>query len=191
MKEGFKTLVLATHNAHKAAEMKQILFEKFPKLNVLTLNDFPNASEPEETGTTMEENAHIKALAGLESTGKVCLADDGGLEVDALGGEPGVYSKRFGGERTSFLKKIELLLEKLKEVPWEKRTARYRCVLGLAVPGHDVHFFEATCEGFIAFEPKGRNGFGFDPIFWIEEKSCMMAELTSEEKNRLSHRGIA
>ena len=191
MKAALETLVLATHNAHKAREMRQILLERFPDLNILTLNDFPDALEPEETGTTMKENAFIKVLAGLETTRKACLADDGGLEVDALDGEPGVYSKRFGGESTPFSEKIKLLLEKLKEVPWEKRTARYRCVLGLAIPGHDVRFFDATCEGYIAFEPKGINGFGFDPIFWVKKRDCTMAELSAEEKNKISHRGKA
>ncbi len=183
------TLVLATHNSHKAHEMREILTRKVLDLKLLTLNDFPSAVEPEETGTTMEENASIKAKAALSATGLISLADDGGLEVDALDGAPGVYSKRFGGKSTPFSEKIKLLLEKLEGVPWAKRTARYRCVLGLAIPHGPLELFEATCEGRIAFEPHGIGGFGFDPVFWLQEQERMMAELTTEEKNQISHRG--
>ncbi|HWD37527.1 MAG TPA: RdgB/HAM1 family non-canonical purine NTP pyrophosphatase [Fimbriimonas sp.] len=183
-------LVIATHNRKKAGEMVTILSALIPIVEILTLADFPGAPEPEETGVTYRENASIKALSGLKATGEPCLADDAGLEIDALDGAPGLYSKRFGGEGLPFPEKMARILELLKEVPKQKRTARFRCFVAFAQPGRDdCDVFEATCEGRIATEPSGAGGFGYDPIFYLPEKGCTMADLTAEQKHQISHRG--
>jgi XTP/dITP diphosphohydrolase len=184
-------LIIATHNRKKAGEMLAILGERFPQLELLTLNDFPGVLEPEETGTTLEENAKLKALSALEHTRYPCVADDGGFEIDALGGQPGLHSKRFAGESTPFPEKMRLILEKMQDVPEEKRGARFRCVVALALPGEEVHVFEGVCEGKVALEPKGENGFGYDPILWVPELGCTMAELLPQQKHAISHRGKA
>ncbi len=201
-----ETLVIATHNAKKGGEMVTILSAAMPHTRILTLQDFPNATEPEETGTTYQENAIIKALAASVETGMTCLADDAGLEIDAMNGEPGLYSKRFAGENTPFPKKMRIILDRLEGV--ESRAARFRCCIALAsaspLPEPDlrgvdarvlgssgVHTLtiEATCEGQIAAEPSGNGGFGYDPIFFIPELNCTMADLTAAQKHQISHRG--
>lgn len=185
-----KRLVIATHNRKKAGEMVQILSERLPDLELRTLADYPGAPEPEETGDTYPENATIKAVSGARFTGEWCVADDAGLEIDALDGAPGVHSKRFEGEHTSFDEKIAKILELLKDVPEEKRTARFRCYVALTSPD-DQHteLFNAICEGRIATERSGAGGFGYDPIFFLPELGCTMADLTAEQKHRISHRG--
>lgn len=183
-----RPLVVATFNARKGREMMRLLDPALDR-PVLTLQDFPVAPEPEETGTTYAENAAIKARAGAEHTGEETIADDAGLEVDALGGEPGVYSKRFGGEDLPFPEKIALLLRRLSGVPERERTARFRCAVAIASPGEEPRLFESVCEGSIAFSPRGENGFGYDPIFVVAAVGKTMAELTDEEKDRVSHRG--
>lgn len=169
--------------------MTQILSARFPSVEFLTLADFEGAPEPEETGTTYAENAAIKADSAASFTGEWCLADDAGLEIDAMGGAPGLYSKRFEGEDTPFPVKMERILERLQGVPTEKRGARFRCCVALARPGSATHVFESTCEGRIADAPSGGGGFGYDPIFWLPELTCTMADLTAEQKHAISHRG--
>ncbi len=180
-------LVIATHNAKKAGEMVTILTKQYPHLEVLTLADFPGAPEPDEDGTTYVENASIKAESAFAFTGEWCLADDAGLEVDAMGGAPGLHSKRFAGEDTTFSEKMQVILQNLHEK--SGRSARFRCCVALVGPGHPVKTFEATCEGVIADSPSGGGGFGYDPIFWLPELGCTMADLTAEQKHAISHRG--
>ena len=195
------TLVIATHNAKKAGEMVTILSARFPKLRILTLADFPGAPEPEESGATYAENAVIKAQSGAEFTGHWCLADDAGLEIDALPGELGPLSKRFEGENTTFEQKMAVILDRMKDVPLQNRGARFQCFVALAPAMNarqssdaletpdKVITFSATCEGRIAFEPSGKGGFGYDPIFFLPALGCCMADLTPEQKHAISHRG--
>lgn len=145
----------------------------------------------EETGQTQEENARLKATAYQRAAGLVTLADDSGLEVDALDGAPGVRSKRFAGEQASDGERIAFLLEKLKDVAWERRTARFRCVMAIADLKGRFHLCEGECPGLIAFEPRGTGGFGYDPIFYLPEPGKTMADLSPGEKNRISHRARA
>lgn len=180
-------LVIATHNVKKAGEMLTILSRRFPQLEIKTLADYPRVPEPEETGLTYAENAAIKADHAAQITGEWCLADDAGLEIDAMNGEPGIYSRRFAGEDTSFTEKMKIILENLHGK--SDRGARFRCCVALAKPGMPTRTFEATCEGVIAQTPSGNGGFGYDPIFFIPELDRTMADLTAEEKHQVSHRG--
>lgn len=184
-------LVIATHNKKKAGEMVQILSERFPQLEIKTLADYPGAPEPEETGDTYPENAAIKSESAARFTGEWCLADDAGLEIDALNGAPGVHSKRFEGEDSSFDHKIGRILAMLKDVPEEGRGARFRCYIALTPPNleGETILFNAICEGRIAEEPSGAGGFGYDPIFYLPELGCTMADLTAAQKHEVSHRG--
>lgn len=181
-------LVLATHNAKKAGEMRQVLLAHFPDLIVQTLADFPGAPEPEETADDYEGNALIKARSAVEATGQWALADDAGLEVKALGGAPGVKSKRFEGEDSPFPVKMARMLEMLSGVEGVDRAARFVCSIVLCSPTGDTYHFQATCEGKISMAPKGENGFGYDPIFELPDGRTM-AQLTSEQKHAVSHRG--
>lgn len=147
--------------------------------------------EIEETGTSMEQNAVLKATGYAELSGLVTLADDSGLEVDALGGEPGPLSRRYAGENATDLERNDFLLVKLRDIPWEKRGARFRCVIAIAAPDGNVETCEGVCQGMIALEPKGEGGFGYDPIFYLPELERWMAELSLDEKNRISHRAKA
>lgn len=169
--------------------MVTILNERFPALELLTLADFPDAPEPEETGGTYSENARIKSESAASFTGEWSLADDAGLEIDALGGAPGVHSKRFQGAGTSFPEKMAHILSLLRDTPECERTARFRCCVALSRSGEATQVFEATCEGRIAFEPSGSGGFGYDPVFFLPGKNCTMAELTPAQKHQVSHRG--
>lgn len=179
--------------------MIQILSSRFPEVEFRTLADYEGAPEPEETGATYAENAAIKSESAAAFTGEWCLADDAGLEIDALDGAPGLYSKRFEGEATSFPDKMARILDRLKDVPDGKRTARFRCCIALTEPTAffpesgdpetTTRIFEAMCEGRIAHEPSGRGGFGYDPIFYLPELDCTMADLTAEQKHAISHRG--
>lgn len=190
-KERLSRLVIATHNRKKAGEMIQILSKRFPSLELLTLADYPNAPEPEETGETYVENASLKAYSASEATDEWCLADDAGLEIDAMGGEPGLHSKRFEGEETPFPEKMRRILDRLRDTPEADRGARFRCCVVLSPPSlpSGALVFEATCEGRIASEPSGGGGFGYDPIFFLPERNCTMADLSAEEKHSISHRG--
>lgn len=169
--------------------MTTIISPALPVLELLTLADFPGAPEPDETGDTYHENAAIKAKSAAQFTGEWALADDAGLEIDALSGEPGVHSKRFEGVDVPFAEKMRRILDRMKDVPSEKRTARFRCSVALAAPASEPMLFESTCEGLIATIPSGSGGFGYDPIFYLPELGCTMAELTPEQKHAVSHRG--
>ncbi|HRF59111.1 MAG TPA: RdgB/HAM1 family non-canonical purine NTP pyrophosphatase [Fimbriimonadaceae bacterium] len=184
-------LVIATHNVKKAGEMVTILSRRLPDLQIRTLADYPGAPEPDEAGTTYAENATIKAESAARVTGEWSVADDAGLEVDALGGAPGLHSKRFEGEDTPFAEKMCRILERLEGVPESDRTARFRCCVAVAAPGltEPTRVFEATCEGRIAPAPSGGGGFGYDPIFFLPELGCTMADLTADQKHAISHRG--
>ncbi len=182
-------LVVATHNRKKAGEMIQILRSAFPNLELMTLEDFPGIPEPEETGATYGENAEIKAEAAASRIDEWCLADDAGLEIDALQGAPGLRSKRFEGVDSTFEHKIGKILELLDGVREGARTARFRCCLALSKKGVQTKIWVATCEGRIAHEPSGDGGFGYDPIFFLPELGCTMADLSAEEKHSVSHRG--
>lgn len=178
-------LVIATHNPAKAGEMTVILGELLTGWEFLTLADFPGASEPDETGETYAENARIKAEAAAAFTGEVCIADDAGLEVDALDGAPGVKSKRFGGVELPFAEKMALILGSVGE----DGGARFRCCVAIALNGEETRVFEAVKEGEIV-EPRGARGFGYDPIFLLPELGKTYAELEPDHKNRISHRGM-
>lgn len=180
-------VVIATHNVKKAGEMLTILGRRFPAIEFKTLADYPGAPEPDETGDTYPENAAIKADSACKFTGELCIADDAGLEIDFMNGEPGVHSKRFAGEETPFPEKMRIILDTLGET--ENRGARFRCYVAIARPGAETELFSATCEGVIAHEPSGNGGFGYDPIFHLPEMGCTMADLTAEQKHAISHRG--
>lgn len=184
-------LVIATHNARKGDEMRAILAGRFPDLKLRTLADYRGAPEPDETGPTYRENASIKAESAAPFTGLWSVADDAGLEIDALNGEPGVHSKRFAGEDTPFSEKMAKILELMAGTPESRRAARFRCCVALAPADRSAktQIFEATCEGRIALAPSGSGGFGYDPIFFLPELGCTMADLTAAQKHAISHRG--
>ena len=182
-------LLVATGNPGKLREVSQILAGM--PFEVLSLKDLGISMEVEETGATFAENAILKAEAYCVSAGVLTLADDSGLVVDALSGRPGVLSARYGGEGLTDPQRVELLLEELENIPWEKRTARFRCVIALAWPGGRLETVEGTVEGIIQYEPEGSNGFGYDPIFHLPERGCTTAQLETSDKNRISHRGQA
>jgi len=182
-------LVLATRNIHKAKEIRAYL----DKLGyrILTLEDFPSIPETAEDGKTYQENAMKKAVAVSRSTGKMALADDTGLEVNALQGQPGLFSARFAGEGVSYADNRKKLLWLMKDIPPSRRTARFRCVMVLAMPSGETRTVEGVVEGSITLEEQGEDGFGYDPVFYLPELGKTMAQLTMAEKNRVSHRGIA
>ena len=183
-----KTLVLATHNIHKQAEMKFILSRL--GVTVIGLDQFPEINSIEETGTTLIENALIKARTVHEITGLPSLADDTGLEVDALNGAPGVYSARFAGDNATFEDNVNKMLIALKGIPYDKRRARFRTVLAF-IDSNSEFSEDGAIEGRIINKARGKDGFGYDPIFQPESYDITFAEMTSEEKNRISHRARA
>ncbi len=182
-------ILLATKNRGKIEEFGR-LFEEFGH-EVVSLLDLGEIPSVEEDGATFEENAIKKAKGYAEATGMAALADDSGLEVDALGGAPGVYSARYAGPSATDADNNRKLLKALEGVPEPERTARFRCVLALYLPDGRLITAHGTCEGLIALEPKGEGGFGYDPIFFVPSKGRTMAELSPEEKNAISHRGRA
>jgi len=182
-------LVLATNNRDKIKEIRHVL-EGLP-LTVLTHDYFPDFPDPEETGATLEENAILKARAIAAHCGIAALADDTGLEVDALGGAPGVISSRYAGPDASYRDNYLKLLRELEGVPPEKRTARFRCVIAIAWDEDRVEAVEGRVEGFIAEDVIGERGFGYDPVFVYPPTGKRFAEMTLEEKNAVSHRGRA
>jgi len=186
-----QVLLIATSNMGKAKEISEAL--KNFNLEIKTLKDFPNIAPPQETGNTFFENAYLKAKYYAEKTGLLSLADDSGLEVDILNGAPGIYSSRFAGENASDEENNKKLLELLKNVPLEKRKARFVCVIVVYHPSGKYIKSEGIWEGLIGFEPRGSYGFGYDPIFLVPEYNYKKtaAELPIEEKNKLSHRGKA
>lgn len=181
-------LVLASKNAHKLVEMQSIL-GKFG-VEVILQSELGIDIDVEETGTTFEENSELKARAVLEASGLPSIADDSGLEVDALDGQPGVYSHRFGN-KNSDEERNYYLLEKLKDVPDEKRTARFVSVITCLFPDGKKIVARGTCEGVIEHEMKGQGGFGYDPLFFVPSEGMTYAELTADRKNAISHRGNA
>lgn len=182
------TVLVSTRNAHKLVEIRQILG---PSFELLDLSCVPALGEVQETGTTFEENAALKALAASAHFDGWVLADDSGLEVDALGGAPGVRSARFSGEGATDVTNRALLLEKLATVRADQRSARFRCVIALARGGEVLAHFSGAVEGVIIQSEQGAGGFGYDPLFVPEGFGETFAELGAETKNRLSHRGRA
>lgn len=183
------TLVVATGNRAKFKEIA-VLLRGLP-VRIVPLDRVGPVEVPPESGHSFQENARLKAVAVADSTGFLALADDSGLEVDALGGAPGVLSARFGGPGKTDADRYHLLLDKLIGVPLERRTARFRCVIAVAEPRGPVHFADGTCEGRIALVPRGAHGFGYDPVFEMVSLGRTLAEVESAVKNRLSHRAKA
>ena len=182
-------IIFATGNEGKMKEIKMILGDL--QIPVISMKEAGIAADIDENGTTFEENAVIKAKTICEMTGELVLADDSGLEIDALNKEPGVYSARYMGENTSYHIKNANLIQRLEEVPDEKRTARFVCAMAAAFPDGRTITTRGTIEGRIGYEERGENGFGYDPIFYLPEYGCSTAELSLEKKNELSHRGKA
>lgn len=182
-------IIFATGNEGKMKEIRLLLEDLGVK--ILSLKEAGIHLEIQENGTTFEENAVIKARAVMEETGTLVLADDSGLEIDYLNGEPGVYSARYLGEDTSYRIKNQNLIDRLRGVPEEKRTARFVCVIAAVFPDGRILTTRGTIEGIIGYEERGDGGFGYDPIFWLPEYGCSTAELSMEKKNELSHRGKA
>jgi XTP/dITP diphosphohydrolase len=182
-------LLIATHNRGKLREYQELL--RGLPYELLTLDDAGIGDDVEENGATFLENARLKATAYARQSGMLALADDSGLEVDALGGEPGVRSKRYAGANVTDAARNAYLLNKLRDVPREQRAARFRCAIVIADPRGNTWTSAGTLEGAIAFEPRGDNGFGYDPIFILRENGKHLAELTTAEKNRVSHRARA
>ncbi len=182
-------LLLATNNQAKVGEYKTLLLN-IP-FELVTLAELGITTIVDEVGGSLEENARLKATILAAESRLLTLADDSGLEVDALGGEPGPLSARYAGEGASDRERLDYLLSRLESVPREKRTARLRCVIAIVAPGHKIEFCSGERRGFITFEPKGENGFGYDPIFYLPELGKTMAELPLEIKNQVSHRGQA
>lgn len=183
-----KRLVFATGNQGKVNEFRQMLGQEY---EICSMKELGVDVDIVEDGSTFEENAVIKAKAVMEATGEMVLADDSGFEVDALGGEPGIYSARYMGEDTPYSVKNAELLRRCEGVPEDKRDARFVCVIACAYPDGKVDTVTGVIEGKLAYEPKGENGFGYDPIFYLPDRGCTTGELEPEEKNAISHRGIA
>lgn len=181
-------LVVATKNPGKLREIREILGSE---VRLLSLTDFPGVGDIAEDGRTFEANAIKKALAVANHTGHVSLADDSGLEVDALDGAPGVYSARFAGEEATDEQNNVKLLQLLEDIPDEQRTAHFRCVIAVCAPDGSVETAEGKAEGRILQCPRGTGGFGYDPLFLVSGLRRTFAELPPAEKNRLSHRGKA
>jgi XTP/dITP diphosphohydrolase len=182
-------LVLATMNRAKALELSELLGDVGHDLRQLA--DWPGAALPEETEDTYAGNALLKARAAVRITGCRVLADDSGLEVDALDGAPGLYSARYGGPDLDDAGRVRRLLDALRDIPVERRTARFRCVIALLAPGGGTRFTEGLVEGVIATSPRGTGGFGYDPVFFYPPLGRTLAELTDEEKAGVSHRARA
>jgi len=183
------TLVVATRNRGKLEELTALLSGL--RVVVCGLDGYPDAPQVEETGSTFAENARLKALTAADATGHMALADDSGLAVAALGGQPGVMSARYAGEGASYEDLCRKLLVELEGVPPDQRGARFLCVVALARPGEVLWTVEGACEGRITESTRGRGGFGYDPVFFYPPLGRTFAELTREEKNAVSHRGRA
>ena len=184
-----KKVIFATGNEGKMREIREILGDL--DIQLLSLKDAGIQANIVEDGKTFEENAQIKARTICQLTVEIVLADDSGLEIDYLNKEPGIYSARYMGEDTSYRIKNTNLIERLNGVPDEQRTARFVCAIAAAFPDGTMKTVRATMEGRIGYEEKGENGFGYDPIFYLPEYGCTSAELSMEEKNKISHRGKA
>ena len=184
-----KNIIFATGNQEKMKEIRMILADI--GIPILSMKEAGITADIVENGKTFEENAIIKAKTIMELTGDMALADDSGLEIDYLNGEPGIYSARYMGEDTSYDIKNRSLIERLEGVPKEKRTARFVCSIACALPDGRILTSRGTMEGHIGYEIKGSNGFGYDPIFYLPEFGCTSAELSPDQKNEVSHRGKA
>lgn len=186
-------LVLATENPHKLTEIQHILPTKLSNGKELTYESMKSylLTLPPETGTTLAQNATLKAVYVARATGQLAISDDTGLEVDFLHGAPGIYTARYGGEHGNAEANNQKLLAELAGVPFAKRTARFRTVVCLAWPDGKTQLFEGVVEGHIAESYAGQNGFGYDPIFVVQEAGKTFAQLTAAEKNSISHRGRA
>lgn len=182
-------VIIATKNPGKAKEFEMMFSRR--GFVVRTLLDYPEIPEIEETGSTFEENAILKAETVACRLNKMVISDDSGLIVDALDGRPGIYSARYAGAEKSDRANTDKVLQELADVPADKRTARFYCALAVAVPGQNTKTVSGVCEGRILTERRGTNGFGYDPIFYLEDKGLTMAELPSEKKNKISHRAAA
>ncbi len=189
-----KSLLIATNNPGKLREFRDLLRNLWPDfpLEIVSLSEANIALEPQESGHTFAENAVFKARLFAAHSGLPTLADDSGLEIDALGGAPGVHSARYGGtERGQDVQRIALVLQQLQNVPWPQRTARFRCVVAIALPDGRCETADGNVEGYIDWHPQGEHGFGYDPIFYLPEFGCTMAQLEPAVKNRVSHRARA
>ena len=186
-------IVLATRNAGKIAEIQSIInnSDLKTKVEIETLLAYPGIPEIVEDGATFSENAAKKAITVAKFTGHIVVADDSGLEVDVLGGAPGVYSARFAGEGATDSENIKKLMKLLKDIPSENRGARFVCVIAIASPSGEVSLVEGECRGVIAAGERGTSGFGYDPVFVVTEYGKTFAELGSDIKNKISHRAAA
>lgn len=184
-----RTLIFATRNSGKTEELQKLVSDL--NFSVKDLNSFREAPVVEETGTTFAENALLKARETVKWSGRTALADDSGLEVDILSGQPGIYSSRFAGEDASDEDNNRKLIKLVRDYPLEERTARFCCVLALVTPEGQEQIVEGSCEGLIVQEPKGEHGFGYDPIFYLPDYQATFAQLGEKIKNRISHRARA
>jgi XTP/dITP diphosphohydrolase len=182
-------IILATKNLGKIRELQELLVDE--GIKVLSLLDIPDWEDVEENGVTFAENAAIKAREAARKTGLITLADDSGLEVDALGGAPGIFSARYAGEPTNDERNTDKVLELLGTIPQNKRTARFRCALVVVTPDGEEYLTEGIVEGQILTERRGTDGFGYDPVFYLPEFGKTMAEINLAEKNKISHRAQA
>lgn len=182
-------IIFATGNQDKMKEIRMILSDL--DAEIISMKEAGISLDIVEDGTTFEENAMIKAKAVAQYTDAIVLADDSGLEIDYLGKEPGIYSARYMGEDTSYAVKNQNLLDRLAGVPKEQRTARFVCAIAAVLPDRETEVVRETIEGYIGYEPQGENGFGYDPIFYVDEYNCSTASLPPEKKNEMSHRGKA
>ena len=184
-----KKIIFATGNQDKMREIREILADM--DVEVVSMKEAGIHADIVEDGSTFEENAVIKAKTICELTGEITLADDSGLEIDYLNKEPGIYSARYMGEDTSYDVKNKNLIDRLDGVPKEKRTARFVCAIAAVLPDGRELVTRQTMEGYIGWEPEGENGFGYDPIFYLDEYGCSSAAISPEQKNAISHRGKA
>jgi XTP/dITP diphosphohydrolase len=185
-------IVLATRNTHKVEEMRRILAEADISVEVATIDAFDDVPEVAETGATFNENALLKARAVAEATGVIAVADDSGLCVDALNGMPGIYSARWSGRAHDDVANLELVLAQLADVPDERLTAHFACAAAVAVPGGEQHVVLGRVDGHIVRDPRGTNGFGYDPIFEsVDVPGRTTAQLSDADKDAISHRGRA
>lgn len=182
-------IIFATGNQDKMREIREIMADM--DVEIQSMKEAGIQADIVEDGETFEDNARIKAQAIANDTDAIVLADDSGLEIDYLNKEPGVYSARYMGEDTSYTIKNQALLDRLQGVPKEKRTARFVCAIAAVLPDKEVLVTRQTMEGYIGNKPEGENGFGYDPIFYLDEFGCSSAALTREQKNAISHRGKA
>ena len=186
----FSQLVIATHNPGKVTEYRDLL--KDLPVELLSLGDVGIETDVEETGSSFEENAWLKADSYSRLSGLLTLSDDSGLEVEALGREPGIYTARYGGDRcANFQERVQLLLDNMANVPWPSRIARFKCVIAISGPQGRIGSVVGSVAGMIRYEPAGTEGFGFDPVFYLPSFGRTMAQLSLAEKNAISHRSDA